>query len=413
MILMAYKYRLYPTKEQEQFLLQNFGAVRFVWNQLVANFNSWSKDGPNQTVTEKTLKDDPRYPWLNEAISYALQQKRMDFDETKKQFFNKKRAVKLGRMKFKRKGKSRDSFKIPAASLGGMKAFDLNAGTIKLTKMTPMKMVVDRKFRGAPKSVTVSKNKANQYFVSVLVEEAKPEPLPNTYRAVGIDLGLKDLAVLSDGHKLANPRWFRESQSKLKRAQQHLSRKQKGSNRRKQQQLKVNRIYLKISNQREHLQHEFSKWLVKNYDYIYLEDLAIQGMMQSKNKTRNKNIADASWSSLVSKIEYKANWYGKEFAKVDRYFASSQICSTCGHHDGKKSLDARRWTCPVCGVVHDRDLNAAKNIEQEASRDLVNWIKRGARELNSAESVENRHREVISPVVGTTLAASLKCPVVL
>jgi putative transposase len=414
MVLRAYKYRLYPTKEQEQFLLQNFGAVRFVWNQLVANFNSWSKDKPVQTVTEKTLKDDPRYPWLNEAISYALQQKRMDFDETKKQFFNKKRAIKLGRMKFKCKGRSRDSFRIPGSVLPKANLEMCETGQIVIPKMTPMKMVVDRKFHGIIKNITVSRNKANQYFVSVLVEEAKPEPLPNTYRAVGIDLGLKDLAVLSDGHRLTNPRWFRESQSKLKRAQQHLSRKQKGSNRRKRQQLKVNRIYLKIINQRNHLHHEFSKWLVENYDYIYLEDLAVQEMMQSKSKTRNKNIADASWSSLVSKIEYKANWYGKEFAKVDRYFASSQVCSTCGHHDGKKSLDVRQWTCSSCGSVHDRDLNAAKNIEQEASRDLVNWIKRGNRELsNSAESVENRHREVLRPVVGTTLAASLKCPAIL
>ena len=154
MTIRAYKYRLYLTKQQAAYLNRVFGSVRFVWNQLVANFNSWSSEGPNRPMNEKILKDTPEYIWLSESISYALQQKRMDFDETKKQFFSKNRKKKLGRMKFKKKGIARDSFRIPVASMGGQKAIDLKNGQIKLPKMSAMKMVVDRKFTGSAGSST-------------------------------------------------------------------------------------------------------------------------------------------------------------------------------------------------------------------------------------------------------------------
>jgi putative transposase len=338
----------------------------------------------------------------------------MDFEETKKQYFNKKRKVPLGRMKFKKKGVTRDSFRIPGQAIGFNKCIDFETRRIKLPKMLPMKIVIDRKFDGTLKSVTLSRNKANQYFVSVLVEEVKPEPLPNTYRAVGIDLGLNDLAVLSNGIKFTNPRWFVESQDKLAVAQRHLSRKTKGSNRYIRQKLKVARIHQKISNQRNWFHHNLSSWLIDNFDYIYMEDLAVEEMKQSKLA---KSVSDAAWSSLVSMIKYKSSWYGKDFAKVDRYFASSQICSSCGHQDGKKHLSIRTWTCPVCGEIHDRDINAARNIEKEASSDLVNWIKRGNREC-SAELPEwdqshgswNRHGVELSPPASIVLASTMKCP---
>jgi putative transposase len=414
MILKAYKYRVYPNKDQVEFLHQNFGAVRFVWNQLVANFNSWSKDGPNQPMSEKILKDKEEFDWLNETISYALQQKRIDFDETKKQYFNSKRKTKLGRMKFKKKGVAHDSFRIPGQALKFNKCIDFETRRIKLPKMSSMKIVIDRKFSGKLKSVTLSKNKTNQYFVSVLVEEQKPEPLPNTYRAVGIDLGLNDLAVLSNGIKITNPRWFVESQDKLAIAQRHLSRKQKGSNLYNRQRLKVARIHQKISNQRNWFHHNLSSWLVNNYDYIYMEDLAVEEMKQSRLA---KSVSDVSWYSLTSMIKYKSSWYSKDFAKVDRYFASSQICSSCGHQDGKKSLSIRGWVCPVCGEIHDRDINAAKNIEKEASSDLVNWIKRGIKETSEelpewdqSQGSWNRHGVELSPPACSVLASTMKCP---
>jgi putative transposase len=316
-------------------------------------------------------------------------------------------------MKFKKKGVARDAFRLPGQCLGFNKCIDFESEKIKLPKMTSMKIVIDRKFGGTLKSVTVSKNKSNQYFVSVLVEEQKPEPLPNTHRAVGIDLGLNDLAVLSNGIKFTNPRWFVESQDKLATAQRHLSRKQKGSNRYNRQRMKVARIHQKISNQRNWFHHNLSNWLVNNFDYIYMEDLAVDGMKQSRLA---KSVSDVSWSSLTSMIKYKCDWYNKDFAQVDRFFASSQICSSCGHQDGKKSLSVRTWTCPVCGEIHDRDLNAAKNIEREASSDLVNWIKKGEREyseeLPEGDQVDlwNRHGAELRPPACSVLASAMKCP---
>jgi putative transposase len=210
MTLRAYKYRIYPTKQQTDYLNRVFGSVRFVWNQLVANFNSWTPDGPNRPMNEKILKDTPEYGWLSESISYALQQKRIDFDETKSQFFSKNRKKKLGRMKFKKKGIARDSFRIPVASMGGQKAIDLGNNMIKLPKMTAMKIVVDRKFTGTAKSVTVSKNKIGQFFVSILVEE-DVKVKTGVGRSIGIDLGLNHLVTLSSGVQVENPRWFRET----------------------------------------------------------------------------------------------------------------------------------------------------------------------------------------------------------
>lgn len=393
----AYKYRIYPTKEQRLYLNQVFGSTRFVWNQLVANFNSWSKEGPNRPMTEKILKDKPEFSWLGDSISYALQQKRMDFDETKKQFFNKNRKKSLGRMKFKKKGASSDSFRIPAASLGGMKALDLEAGTIKLTKMTPIKMVVDRKFNGVPKNVTVSKNKAEQYFVSILVEE-ELELKQNTGRSIGIDLGLTDLMILSNGIKVENPRYFRKSQAKLKRAQQHFSRKTKGSNRREKQRIKIAKLHLKVARQREYLWHNLSTWLVNNFDVISTEDLNIKGMV--KNHSLAKSISDAGWGAFIGMIDYKSKWYGRSFVKIDRFYPSSQICSPCGHRDGKKTLDIREWTCTSCGTDHDRDLNAAKNISDEGLRALY--------QFDSAELTEYRRGEFVRPEVILPKADSVK-----
>lgn len=395
--LKAFKYRIYPTKEQEVFLSKTFGCVRFVWNQLVSNFNSFSKDGPNQVVTEKTLKDNPEYAWLNEVISYALQQKRMDFDETKNQFFNKSRKVKIGRMKFKSKG-SKDSFRIPVASLaGGVKSIDLDSSKLKLPKMSALKMVVDRKFTGVPKSVTVSRNPSGQYFVSVLVQE-EVELKQNTGRSIGIDLGLKDLLIASNGLKISNPRWFRESQTKLKRAQQHLSRKVKGSNRRNKARLKVARLYQKITNQRIWVYQNLSTWLVNNYDTICMEKLNVRGMV--KNHKLAKSIQDASWSTFVSMISYKCKWYGKTFQQIDTFYPSSKLCSSCGHKMDNMELSIREWTCPDCGVCHDRDLNAATNILHKGLDDLYG--------LTSAELVDYKRREELRPGVEIPKASSLK-----
>jgi putative transposase len=388
-ILKAYKYRVYPDKVQAEFLDRNFGAVRFLWNQFVSSFNSYNV-GPVLPENEKILKD--RHPWMHDVISYALQQKRMDWFEFKKQFFNKKRKVKLGRPSYKKRGVSNDSFRLPGACIGFNAGVNFAKGTIKLPKMTPLKVIYDRRFSGQLRSVTLSKNKCNQYFVSILVEETI-EVKPGTGRSIGIDLGLKHLCILSNGMKIDNPRWFRETQAKLKRAQQHLSRKTKGSNRRERQRLKVAKLHLKVANQRRDFQHNFSSWLVNNYDTIITEDLNVKGMV--KNRKLAKSISDASWSTLVGMIAYKSNWYGRSFHKIDRWYPSSKTCSSCGHKENNMGLHVRDWKCPSCGVEHDRDLNAALNILHKGLDDLYGF--KTSEELSDYRRGEGLRPEVVMP----------------
>lgn len=394
----AYKFRIYPNEEQKAYLDMNFGATRWLWNQFVEKFNSWTPESERIIYSEKELKDIPENSWLHDCISYALQQKRMDWIEYQKQFFNKKRKVKLGRPKFKAKGKSVDSFRIPAQCLGGIKMFDwLQANKIKLPKITPIKVKVDRLPEGRPLSITISKNKCNQYFISVLVEFT-PQTKPTTGKSVGIDLGLKELAVLSDGTVFENPRFYRKSQAKLAKAQRHLSRKTRGSNRYERQRLKVTKSYLKVTNQRQFLHHNLSSFLIENYDHILMEDLNVKGMV--KNRKLAKSISDASFSTLVNMIRYKSEWYGRSFHQVNRWFASSKTCSVCNYKMGEMPLSIRNWNCPVCNTSHDRDLNAAKNILYKGLIDLYNFT--------SDELADYRRGESVRPAVILPKADSVK-----
>ena len=384
MIKRAYKYRIYPTKQQAAYLNEVFGSVRFVWNQLVANFNSWTPDGPNRPMNEKILKDMPEYSWLSESISYALQQKRIDFDETKSQFFSKNRKKKLGRMKFKKKGIARDSFRIPVASMGGQKSIDLENGRIKLPKMDSIKLIVDRKFMGTAKSVTVSMNRVDQFFVSILVEE-DVKVKTGVGRSIGIDLGLNHLATLSNGVQIENPRWFRKSQAKLRKEQKHLSRKQKGSNRYERQRRKVAKIHQQIKDQRSWAIHNLTTAIVNTFDTIIVEDLNVAGM----KKLFGKSISDAAFGEILRQLEYKSNWYGRTFHKVDRWYPSSKTCNCCGHKMGDMDLSIREWACPNCGTHHDRDLNAAKNILDEGLRDLYGFTSDELADYRRGEEVRH------------------------
>lgn len=395
MTLRAYKYRLYPTAEQDSYLNHVFGSVRFVWNNLVANFNSWSSEGPNRPLNEKILKDMPEHSWLNDSISYALQQKRMDFDEAKSQFFSKTQKVKLGRMKFKKKGVSSDSFRIPGSVLPKSNKDMCSAGRLQLPKMDSMKVIIDRPFVGSIRQLTISKNKCSQYFVSVLVDE-DIELKQNTNSSIGIDLGLNHFITCSNGMKIDNPRWFRKSQAKLKRAQQHLSRKQRGSTRYEKQRLKVAKIHLSIANQRSWFHHTLSTFLINNFDHIMMENLNVAGM---KKSNLAKSVSDAGWSSFVSMLEYKSNWYGRSFVKIDRFYPSSKTCSSCGNKAEKMDLSIREWTCSTCGTNHDRDLNAANNILNKGLTDLYCFT--------SEELSDYRRGEVVSPEAILPKASSL------
>lgn len=360
----AYKFRIYPTKGQENLLNQTFGCVRFLWNHHVAAFNSFSTGGPNRVVSSKLLKDDEHLGFLNSVSAAALQQKDRDFDEFKKQFFNKKRGKKLGRPKFKRKGQN-DAYRLPNQKF----ALDALNKKIRLEKIGKVKVVLDRTIPDDAKflSVTISKNSANQFFASVLVEENIKVKAP-TGNSIGIDLGFIDLLTLSDGTVINNPRWFRKNQAKLKHSQRNLSRKIKGSTRYIKQRTRVAKVHLKTSRQRSWFHHQISSWLVNNFDTICMEDLNIAGM----KKMFGKSASDAGLATLVSQIQHKATWAGRTFHRVDQFFASSKTCSHCGLKSDF-GLGVREWTCESCGTVHDRDLNAATNILKRGLIDLYDY----------------------------------------
>jgi putative transposase len=372
MHLKAYKYRIYPTKEQEVLLAKTFGCCRFVWNKLVENFNN--NDG--SIVNEKTLKDKKEFEFLKEVSASTLQQKHKDFIEFKKQYFNKKRKVKLGRPQFKKKS-NRQSFRLPNQKF----TLDQEKSLVRLEKIGFVKIVLDRiipedaDFR----SITVSKTPTGKYFVSILVKQ-ELNPIPSSGKVVGIDLGIKDLMVLSNGQVINNPKWFRKNQSKLKKAQKHLSRKVKGSNRYNRQRIKVAKVHENIVNSRTYFLHNISTALVNTFDLIVLEDLNVSGML--KNRKLSKSISDASWTSFVSMLEYKCNWYGKMLVKIDKFYPPSKTCSNCEHKEEKMPLNIREWTCPSCGSIHDRDLNASINILKEGWRQLTD------NQLSSAEYVD-------------------------
>jgi putative transposase len=372
MQLKAYKYRIYPTREQEDLFVKTFGCCRFVWNKLVENFNN--NDG--STVNEKTLKDQEEFQFLKEVSASTLQQKRMDFVEFKKQYFNKNRKTKLGKPKFKKKS-NRQSFRLPNQKF----TLDQEKSLVRLEKVGWVKIVLDRTIpvEADFRSITISKTPTGKYFVSILVQQ-ELNPIPSTGKVVGIDLGLKELMTLSNGQVINNPKWFRENQSKLAKHQKHLSRKAKGSNRYNRRRIKVAKVHEDVVNARNYFLHNISTELVKTFDLIIVEDLHVSGMI--RNRKLAKSISDASWSTFVSMLEYKCNWYGKTLVKIDRFYPSSKTCSNCGHKEEKMPLNIREWTCPSCGSHHDRDLNASINILKKG------WLDLSGQELTSAEYVD-------------------------
>ena len=381
-VLKAYKFRIYPDNEQQTKLNQTFGCVRVLWNHLVANFNSYGTEEFKEKYSEKEIKSNPDLFFLKDVSAASLQQKRMDFNETKSQFFNPQRKVKLGRMKFKKKT-NKQSYRLPNQKF----KLDQEKALIQLEKIGKVKIILDRKINGDLRSVTVSKTPTGKFFVSILVK-TNANLLPSQGRMVGIDVGLNDLFITSDGDVVNNPRWFRENQSKLARAQKHLSRKKKGSNRYEKQRIKVAKVHEDIANQRSYFIHNMTTSLVRSYDVIVTEDLNIAGM---KKSNLGKSISDASWSEFVRQLEYKSSWYGRTFVKIDRFYPSSQICSSCGHKDGKKALDIREWTCSNCGAEHDRDLNAATNVLLKGYSDLTGLSINDS----SAELVDYRRGEEV------------------
>jgi putative transposase len=358
--LKAFKYRIYPTKPQQVLLNKTFGCVRVVWNHNVEVFNKYDKNLSEQAQSLTSTQLKQKFEWMGEVSAAALQQKEMDFKAFKKNYFSTTRKKKIGRPSFKNRD-SRQSYRLPNQK------FSLNHNSIRLEKIGKVKLVQDRAVPDNCKfmSVTVSKNACGQFFASVLVEIEIAQK-PKTGQKIGLDIGLKTFLTASDGFTIENPKFFRESQAKLKHAQRHFSRKVKGSKRRKKGKHKVARIHNNIANQRKTFIQQITSQLIDAYDFIAIEDLNVAGMI--KNRKLAKSLSDAAFSEFYATLSYKAAWYGKEVVKVDRWFASSKTCSCCGWKNENLTLADRVFNCQICGLSKDRDLNASENILQQALR---------------------------------------------
>jgi putative transposase len=353
----AYKYRFYPTPGQAGELARTFGCVRLVYNKaLEERTRAYTLDGKRVSYAESSAmltrwKRSGEFGFLSEVSSVPLQQALRHLQAAFANFFAERAKYPV----FKSRKKSRASAEYTRS------AFRWRDGELTLAKMdAPLAIVWSRPLpEGAqPSTVTVSKDAVGRWFVSLLVEE-KVAPLAPVEQAVGVDVGITALATLSTGEKIVNPRHERRDRRRLARAQRELARKEKGSANRAKTKQRVARLYARITDRRRDHLHKVTTRLVRENQVIAVEDLAVHNLV--KNRSLARAISDASWRQLRFMLEYKARWYGRTLVTVDRWFPSSKLCSACGVLQGKMPLHVREWEC-ACGAVHDRDVNAARNV---------------------------------------------------
>lgn len=367
-MLKATKVRIYPTPEQAEFLIAQFGAVRFAYNKaLYLKSHMYRKHGvtlsPKKDIKPllAVAKKSRKYHWLKQYDAIALQQSVINLHRAFDNFFNPK--LKARYPQFKRRHGKQSSYHCV-----GVKVLD---DAIKLPKMKPVKANIHREISGTVKSITVSLSKTGKFYASILVDDGvkAPKPLQTVSKVTGIDLGLSHFAIESNGRKRANPRFVKRAERNLRRKQRQLSRKAKGSANRAKARLLVAKCHERVTNARADFQHKLSRTLVDENQAVIVEILKSANMM--KNRKLAKHIADAAWHTFVNKLEYKLKEQGKYLVKLDQWYASSKTCHCCGHKMEEMPLSVRTWDCPSCGTTDiDRDLNAALNIRDKGALEL-------------------------------------------
>jgi putative transposase len=354
----AYRYRFYPTIEQENLLRRTIGCTRLVYNKaLVYRTESWyerqERVGYGETSSMLThWKKEEELDFLNEVSCVPLQQGLRHLQAAFANFFAGR--AKYPNFKKKHNGGSAEFTK---------SAFRWKNGQVFLAKCSeplPIRWSKQIPQGCIPSTITVKLTPAGLWFVSILVDDYTIQPFPKIKKTIGLDMGITSLIATSDGDKIANPRTFKKLRKKLKRKQKDLARKQKGSNNREKARKRVAKVYAQIVDVRKDFLHKLTTQLIRENQTIVVEDLAIKNMV--KNHKLAFAISDASWGELIRQLSYKCDWYGRDLIKIDRWFPSSKRCGNCGHIVEKMPLSIREWKCPDCGTKHDRDINAAKNI---------------------------------------------------
>lgn len=388
-IYKSYKFRLLPKEDQIPMLEKHFGCSRFIYNYFLKEKqehylkNKETLNYNNCSSILTALKKNEEFKWLNEVNSQSLQASLKNLESAYGNFFKKK--SKFPRFKSK---KNKNSFHVP-------QFVDVIGSEIRIPKFiktNKLQFIKHRPIKGKICAATISKNPSGKYYVSILTEQVNKEDQSKTGSSIGIDIGIKDFIITSDGNKFPNYRFKKQYQRKLTKLQKHFARKQKGSNRKEKLRIKIAKLHEKITNSREDMQHKLSSSLLNKYDVICLETLAVKNMMQ--NHKLAYAIGDAAWYSFISKLQYKAQWRGKRIVQIEQFYPSSKTCNECGHINQGLKLNQRSWICPKCRSILDRDINAAINI-----------LNRGLTIVNQSSSGTDdyRHGTKIRPINDNSL----------
>jgi putative transposase len=373
-VQLRYSYRVYPTPGQRIALARAFGCARVVFNDALTARQAAHAAG-GQYLSDAAMsarltaaKDTPERAWLGEVSSVVLQQALADLNQAYRNFFasvtGKRKGPRAAAPRFRSRKDSRQAIRFTANARFRV----LDDGRLRLPKIGDVQVRWSRPLPAAPASVTVIRDAAGRFFASFVVQVSE-KPLPETEADCGIDLGLGHFAVLDNGTKITAPRFLRRAEKKLKKVQRDLSRKQKGSRNRDKARVRVARAHARVADARRDFHHKASTKIIRDNQAVYVEDLAVKGLARTRLA---KSVHDAGWSAFVSMLEYKARLRGRDFRRIGRFEPTSQVCGACGARDGPKPLSVREWACKKCGAVHDRDVNAARNILALGRRESLN-----------------------------------------